>query len=118
VSGFVPLNDQKRKTNRGFGEIWVTVRKMEIGVIGRPMMGGGGAEVPRWCGGGDGSDGWRWDLDFREFRQREMREKGGGAVRRGEKMGEKRRNSDLKGSHEKPKTHVIERIKCVLSHSC
>jgi hypothetical protein len=30
---------------------------MKMGVIGRPAVGGGGAEVPRWCGSGDGSDG-------------------------------------------------------------
>jgi hypothetical protein len=52
-------NDKKKW---GFGAVWVTVGKreknMEMGVIRRPAVGGGGAEVPRWCGGGDGSDGW------------------------------------------------------------
>jgi hypothetical protein len=54
-------NDKKKK-KWGFGAVWVTVGKreknMEMGVIRRPAVGGGGAEVPRWCGGGDGSDGW------------------------------------------------------------
>jgi hypothetical protein len=33
-------------------------------------------------------------------------------------MGKKGRNGDLKGSHEKPNTHAIERIGCLQSHSC
>jgi hypothetical protein len=47
-----------------------------------------------------------------------MREKGERAVWWGGKMGEKRRDSDLKGSCEEPKTHTIECTWCVRSHSC
>jgi hypothetical protein len=45
--------------------------------------------VVQRCDGGNGSDWWRWDLDFRKFRQREMREKGGGVVLSGEEIGGK-----------------------------
>jgi hypothetical protein len=88
-------------------------KNMEMGVIRRPAVGGGGAEVPRWCGGGDGSDGWQWDLDFREFGGIENMEEVGELYGAGEKMEKKGRNSDLKGSGEEPKTHVIEHTKCV-----
>jgi hypothetical protein len=54
----VPLNEQKRERKWIFGEELGLVRNMEIGVIGRPAVGGGGAKVLWWCGGGDGSDGW------------------------------------------------------------
>jgi hypothetical protein len=93
-------------------KVWVTVRRNEnggMGINGRPSEGGGGAEVPRWCGGGDESDGWRWDLDIREFGRREMREKGGGAVRWWGRNEKGKGESDLKGSREELKTHVIER---------
>jgi hypothetical protein len=93
-------------------------KNMEMGVIRRPAVVGGGAEVPWWCGGGDRSDGWQWDLDFREFGGRENTEEVGELYGMGEKMGKKGKNSDLKGSSEEPKTHAIERTKCVRSHSC
>jgi hypothetical protein len=51
----------------GFGYGGKKRKNMEMVVIRRPTVGGGSAEVPRWCSGGDGSDGWRWDLDFREI---------------------------------------------------
>jgi hypothetical protein len=49
-------------------------KKLEMVVIGRPAVGGGGAEMPRWCGGGGGDDRWRWDLDIRGFGWWDLRE--------------------------------------------
>jgi hypothetical protein len=43
----------------GFGGDWVFSEKGEKWGNGRPAVGGGGAEVPRWCGSGGGNDGWR-----------------------------------------------------------
>jgi hypothetical protein len=47
-----------------------------------------------------------------------VRVKGGKLVRRWGKNGEKGKNSDLKGSREKPNMHAIERTGCVRSHLC
>jgi hypothetical protein len=68
---------QKKRVLGLFGLWWEEEEKIGNGVIEGPAEGGGGAELPRWCGGGGGSEGWRWVLDFREFDSREMREKGG-----------------------------------------
>jgi hypothetical protein len=52
-------------------------------------------------------------LDFREFGGIENMEEVGELYGVEEKMEKKGRNSDLKGSGEEPKTHVIEHTKCV-----
>jgi hypothetical protein len=50
----------------------------------------GGAVTRQRCCGGDGSDGWQWDLDFKEFGGREKTEEVGELYGAGEKMEEKK----------------------------
>jgi hypothetical protein len=66
-------------------------------------VGGGGAEVQAMSNGGDGSDWWRWDLDFREIGRRENKEEMGELYGAGEKMAKEVRKSELKAGHVKPK---------------
>jgi hypothetical protein len=108
VSGFVPLNEQKKEEKWGFREVWVTVRRNKNGGMGRI----GGPTKALWRRGdvsvvvgrclGGGIIG--------------RREEGCTAV--GVKMKGEKGKGDLKGSHEMPKMHVIERTRCVRSHSC
>jgi hypothetical protein len=50
-------------------------------------VGGGGAKVLELSGGGDGSDWWRWCLNFREIGRRENMEEVGELYGTGKKWG-------------------------------